>query len=1020
MPTFIKILSSQEIKRFENPPIFDRDQRKQMFKMQSWVKNALESLDTPINKIGFMLQLGYFRAATRFFSSHKYHLRDIEYVAKHLKVKVSDMHFDQYKRTTFRRHQQIIVDTLGYQKYTGNVQELLINEAMYLTSLHQKPKIIFWSLVDLLNTRKIQVPSYNALSIVITETIKNFELILVDQINTSLSEAEKAALDSLLIKENEESVTSSYLLTSLKSHNHSLKANKIKENLEDHEFLEGIFRVIYPVVLKINLTTRVLKYYADVVIRSQTFQISRREDNRYLYLIAFIVNNYFELNDMLVLKLNKSVQQSKNAGAKDEKEMLFENRVTKTELMRKAKNGIHKKIVTIDTIWDVVNNPEIDPTLKIEEVIKVLQEDKKDTEKHLDEDLALIDHEIERATNNADYFDTLEARSKKLQNKVAGIIKKLTFDELSSQPVLIDAINYFKNKDGKIEKNAPLSFLEDKELKVLFDSIGKIRVSLYKILLFIKVSHGIKSGALNLLYSYDYKAFEEYLIDGNVWSNKKTEILKRAGLSSFSNWVNIETNLKGILEDRYRNTNQHIADKQNQYIKIGNDKLISLSRYKAAENTNDDLIDLFPQDKYISIYEVLLTVNNLTNYLDSFESLGIKHLREVKDDKTIFAGIIGYGCNIGIHKLANLSRNISAHKLMNTIKTRFTLENIQAANNKVLELIGDFELSNLFKKDIKKTHTASDGQKYLSTVDSVYANKSFKYFGMNDGLVVNSYIDDSYRLFYSTVISPAEREAAYTIDGLLHNEVVQSDIHSTDTHGYNEIIFGVTHLLGISFAPRISDFKKQYLYSFDYVASVKGLGYMVVPNRKINTKLIHDNWDDILRLIATMKAREVTASQLFKRLSSYSREHPLYRALKEFGKIIKTIFLLQYIDDVELRKQIQKMLNKIEGSNKLAKAVFHGRDKEFKYAGKNEQLIADACKRLIENSIICWNYAYLTQLVSETDSAENKQLLIETIKSKSVVAWEHVNMKGIYDFSEASISKDYEFSKDALLNAEIV
>jgi len=448
-----------------------------------------------------------------------------------------------------------------------------------------------------------------------------------------------------------------------------------------------------------------------------------------------------------------------------------------------------------------------------------------------------------------------------------------------------------------------------------------------------------------------------------------------------------------------------------------NGKLI-LSRYKAQE-APEDILELFPQNKFISIYEILLTIHKITGYLDSFEHIGVKYGRDLTDQVTIIAGIIGFGCNIGINKIAKLSREVNANKLTNAIKTKFLLEHIQNANNKVLSLMGEFEISRLFKRHKNKTHTASDGQKFLSTVDSVYANKSFKYFGMNDGLVINSFIDDSFRLFYSTVISPAEREAAYTIDGLLHNEVVQSDIHSTDTHGYNEIIFAVTHLLGISFAPRIADFKSQYLYSFDYVSNVKRLGYIVVPRSKINTKIVEDNWDGILRLVATLKTKEVTASQLFRRLSSYSREHPLYRALKEFGKIIKTLFLLKYIDDVDLRKQIQKMLNKIEGSNKLANAVFHGKNKEFKYAGKNEQLVADACKRLIENSIICWNYAYLTNLISNAESKEQKELLLRTIKNKSVVAWEHINLGGIFDFSNESLSNEYNFVREHLLNVEI-
>jgi len=144
-----------------------------------------------------------------------------------------------------------------------------------------------------------------------------------------------------------------------------------------------------------------------------------------------------------------------------------------------------------------------------------------------------------------------------------------------------------------------------------------------------------------------------------------------------------------------------------------------------------------------------------------------------------------------------------------------------------------------------------------------------------------------------------------------------------------------------------------------------------------------------------------------------------YKALKEFGKIIKTLFILKYIDDVDLRKQIQKMLNKIEGSNKLAKAVFHGKDKEFKYAGKNKQLVADACKRLIENSIICWNYAYLTKLIADADSQEQKNILVKTIKNKSVVAWEHINLGGTYDFSNNALSNEYNFIIEQLLNVTI-
>ncbi len=122
-------------------------------------------------------------------------------------------------------------------------------------------------------------------------------------------------------------------------------------------------------------------------------------------------------------------------------------------------------------------------------------------------------------------------------------------------------------------------------------------------------------------------------------------------------------------------------------------------------------------------------------------------------------------------------------------------------------------------------------------------------------------------------------------------------------------------------------------------------------------KLIENHWDDILRFMDTIKLKHTTASQLFKRLSSYAKEHPLYQAIKEFGRIIKSIFILTYFDDTELRQRIEKQLNKVELSNKISKAVFSN-SQEFKQGAKEEQEIATACMALIQNTILLWNYLF--------------------------------------------------------------
>ena len=60
----------------------------------------------------------------------------------------------------------------------------------------------------------------------------------------------------------------------------------------------------------------------------------------------------------------------------------------------------------------------------------------------------------------------------------------------------------------------------------------------------------------------------------------------------------------------------------------------------------------------------------------------------------------------------------------------------------------------------------------------------------------------------------------------------------------------------------------------------------------------------MLRLVVTIKLRHSEAAHLFGRPNSYARQHPLYRALKELGRLVKTEFLLRYVDQVELRQRI--------------------------------------------------------------------------------------------------------------------
>lgn len=458
--------------------------------------------------------------------------------------------------------------------------------------------------------------------------------------------------------------------------------------------------------------------------------------------------------------------------------------------------------------------------------------------------------------------------------------------------------------------------------------------------------------------------------------------------------------LETTLHTQYAITNERMTTGANEQVHWSATGTLRITTPKLDEQEREALQTFLPDRQDIPLLEVLSTVDRYSGFLKAFQHAQHRHRRIPPARKTFFAGIIGLGCGIGTQKIASISRQLRPRELEHTVNWFFSPEATRLANDRVVSFMNRLALPNIYRQSPDALRTSSDGQKFEVRQDSLNANYSFKYFGKGKGVSIYSFIDERHLLFYSTVISAAERESTYVLDGLLHHDVIESDMHSTDTHGYSEVIFGVMHLLGLTYAPRIRNLKNQRLYAFRQKTRQEDLPNTVRPMGYINSALLLEQWDEILRFVATMKVKETTASDLFRRLNSYSKQHTLYRALKTFGHIHKSLFILRYLDDVALRQAIEKQLNKSESAHRFARAISVGNPRELFEAEKQEQDMAEGCKRLIKNAIICWNYLYLSQKLDETEDGPLREALLHAIRHGSVVCWRHLNLLGEYDFSE--------------------
>ncbi len=733
-----------------------------------------------------------------------------------------------------------------------------------------------------------------------------------------------------------------------------------------------------------------------------------------MHLLAFIASQTFRYQDAVVDSFLQTVQNITNSATQELRDKIFRERREKRSELRSfvqiVQTDVFQPMVSVD---EIVASGKLLTDEKIDQIKAVLlnfHASRPAVENRMSEMLA----ETDSASDDFEFYNVLQQKSLTLQERTASIIRLLQVDEKTVNKDLFDALQHFQINDGHLDGRAPREFLSEKEQNAINSDDKKFPVSLYKFLLFQKIAGGIKSGQVNFTASHKYRSLEDYLIPLAEWNSNPVNLLEKAELAHWQNFAEVQTELSKILHQTFLKVNRNL--KNNPWFKQKSEKDWTISTPAVEKNEPSGLKHYFPTRQMVALGEVFRAVNQATNFLEEFTHWQSSSTLKRPSNRSFCAAIIGLGCEIGIGKISHIAKNINETELDNTVNWFLSNENLLAANSRLVNFIGQMELPNHNLRHQDKLHTSSDGQKYGVSVPSLNANYSFKYFGQEKDVSVYSFIDERHLLFYSTVISSSERETAYVIDGLLHNEAVQSDIHSTDSHGFTEIVFAVTHLLGFTFAPRLKTLCKHRLYSFEKKKVYANKGFTVLPDAYINTKIIEENWDSILRFVATIKLKRTTASQLFKRLNSYSNQHPLYQALKEFGKIIKTLFILQYVDDLELRQSIEKQLSKIEQSQKFAKAIAFGNNQEFSEGDKQMQDIIANCRRLLENMVICWNYLYLTQKLTELNNQNEKQELLETFKNSSVITWQHINFHGEYDFSEDKTRDSIGFDLPKILS----
>ena len=557
---------------------------------------------------------------------------------------------------------------------------------------------------------------------------------------------------------------------------------------------------------------------------------------------------------------------------------------------------------------------------------------------------------------------------------------------------LLEAIDVLRDMNAsgarKVPADAPTAFIKKRWSKLVLTDEGIDR-RYYELCALFELKNALRSGDMWVQGSRQFKDFDEYLIP-----IEKFAAMKLAGSLSLA----IDTDCDQFLAGR---------------LSLLEEQLATVNRLAAANDLPDAVITtqsglkITPQDTIvldtaqvlidqtamrlpsIKITELLLEVDQWTGFTRHFT-----HLKtgDVTGDKTLLlTAILADAINLGLTKMASSCPGTTYARLSWLQAWHIRDETYSPA---LAELV-NAQIGQPFAVHWGDGSTSSsDGQRFKAGGRAESTGHINPKYGAEPGRMFYTHISDNYAPFSIKVVNVGMRDSTYVLDGLLYHESdLRIEEHYTDTAGFTDHVFALMPQMGFRFAPRIRDLGDTRLYIPKGEASYDALKPMI--GGTLNISHVRAHWDEVLRLSASIKQGTVTASLMLRKLGSYPRQNGLAIALRELGRIERSLFILDWLQSVELRRRVHAGLNKGEARNALARAVFFNRLGEIRDRSFEQQRYRASGLNLVTAAIVLWNTVYLERATNALRS-HGRTVDDDLLRYLSPLGWEHINLTGDY------------------------
>lgn len=956
-----------------------------------------------VNRLGFALQL----LLLRFLG---FHLPDltlvpeivIEFVASQIEVESVQVKSYGTREQTRSDHQRQIEKYLGYRSAAPEDFQVVTDWLTARALEHDRPILLLQLLCEYIQGERIVRPGLTILEKIVGAAREKAEQEIHRVMKPLLDEFRVKELNKLLQPPEPNRPSP---LAWLRDSATSNTPRTILETLAKLDRLRQWEVGTWDLSI-LNPNRR--KQLAQIGFRSTAQGLVRMsEQRRHPILLALLYQLYEEVLDELVELFDRMLEK------------IITSNDRKFDKQQQEISGLASdKIKILHRLVGILLDPNISDGELRNAVYRYLPQEK----------LRVTFDECERLAAPLDdnSFKLMASRYSYLRQFVPAFLEALPLGGNAETDGLRRAIEILRELDAdgkrKVPDDAPCDFIDDKWWKYVSDDDDKINRRYYELCTLFELRANLRSGNIWVIGSRRYAKLDSYLIPTEHWRATRTAACELLNLPAdgAAKLANRQSELETLYQqfdnflsgDKSARKIQTAGGKSGNVIpfkpgknqknlskpvnvRIENGKLIVTKL--AGEEQSDSLLALenlvserLPE---VELTDILIEVDRWTHFSRFFEHPNGNEPRSKEALSYCYASILAQACNFGLVQMSRMS-GFSYRKLAWHTTWYLREETIKNAFSELVNYQNRQPLARLWGGG---TLSSSDGQRFPVPVKTRNAVALPKYFGYGRGLTYYTWTSDQYSQFGTKVIPTTIRDATYVLDEILDNETELTILeHTTDTAGYTDLVFGLFDLLGLQFSPRLANLGEQKLYCIDKQIKYKNINSLI--KGKINVDLILRHWDELLRIAGSLKQGYVTSSLLVSKMQSSQKQNALTKALQEYGKLQKTIFILKYLQSPEYQKRITGQLNKGEAMHALRNFLFVANERQIRKRNHEDQLNQAACLNLVANAVALWNTVYI-QAVLEQLKGESYEINEDDIKHLSPARSEHINIYGKYYFN---------------------